>query len=150
MKIDLMNFCLIGFLALALAGCGGPSPDEVLTEFATGVVKRDQTLFYKHIYFDRKAKREMDANPEISKMVFDKLAEDDGVMRMMKVILESKLTVVGESSVKRTIRAVPKDPKRRKELKDEGCRGISVKARNVDGEWKIDLETIAPIPVPDL
>ena len=50
MKINLMNFCQIGFLALALAGCGGPSPDEVLTEFATGVVKRDQTLFYKHIY----------------------------------------------------------------------------------------------------
>lgn len=143
-----INLVLFGFLTLALAGCGGPSPDEVLAEFATGIVRRDQTLFYRHFYLDRKARREMEANPEIAEMMFRKLTEDDDITQMAKLILESKLTVVGDSSVKRTIRAVPKDPKRRKKLKDEGCRGLAVKARNVDGEWKIDFETLVPIPAP--
>lgn len=137
-------FC--GLLAAILTGCGGPSPEEAMVGFATGVVKHDKDLFFRYFYLDRKERRGIDENPEIAQMMFDKVVDNDTV-ELAKLILASKLKVTEGTSTKKTIRIFPKDPKKVKEMKAEGCRGFSVKTHKVDGEWKIDFSSLAPIPI---
>ena len=146
MKINWINCGLAGLLALALAGCGGPSPDDALKGLAAGIVKHDKAAFLKYQYMDRKSLKELEANPEIADLMFDKLVDDD-MVKICKVIMGSKLKVIGDSPMHRTIRVTPTDPKIVKELKDDGCRGLTFKAHNVNGEWKVDLGSITPIPI---
>lgn len=139
-------WCCAGILAATLAGCGGPAPDEVLREFAASIVKRDAKTYFRHSHLDRKSRKSMDENPEVAQALFEKAIDEDGVS-IAKLILSSDLKVIGESDFSRTIRITPKDPKKRKEMADEGYKGFTVRAINQDGEWKIKFESLAPIPM---
>lgn len=146
MRMSWMRWCSVGILTATLAGCGGPAPDEVLREFAASIVKRDAKTYFHHSHLDRKSRRSMDENPEVAQALFEKAIDEDGVS-IAKLILASDLKVIGESDFSRTIRITPKDPRKRKEMADEGFKGFTLKAFNQDGEWKIKFETIAPIPM---